>query len=138
MKSEMNDDSLFDKGMEIRRKVLGDEWVNQGAKSAATFGAGFQELVTTVGWGSVWSRPGLALRDRSLIVIALMAAQNRLTDLELHLHGGYRNGLSKLELEEALIQVGLYAGFPVASAANAIGKKVFAEIEAQEAASSQT
>ena len=118
------------RGDKMRRKVLGDKYVDNAGKAAVNFGAGFQEVVTAFAWGGVWSREGLSLRDRSLITIAVLAALHRPDELRLHMHGGLQNGLTKAEMEEALVQVGVYAGFPAAVAGNKVGQAFFRDLEA--------
>lgn len=129
----MNDDygPLKARGDRMRRKVLGDKYVDGASKSAVTFGAGFQEIVTAFAWGGVWSREGLSLRDRSLITIAVLTALHRPDELRLHLQGALQNGLTKEELEEAMVQIGVYAGFPAAVAGNRVGQAFFRDLEAQ-------
>jgi 4-carboxymuconolactone decarboxylase len=118
------------RGEKMRRKVLGDKYVDNAGKSAATFGAGFQDVVTAFAWGGVWSREGLSLRDRSLVTIAVLVALHRPDELRLHLQGALQNGLTKAELEEAMVQIGVYAGFPTAVAANRVGQAFFRDLEA--------
>lgn len=120
---------LLDRGEQVRRKVVGDAYVNNAGKAAVNFGADFQNVVTAFAWGGVWAREGLSLRDRSLVTIAVLAALHRPEELKLHMNGGLRNGLTKIELEEALIQVGVYAGFPAAVSGNRVGQAVFRELE---------
>jgi 4-carboxymuconolactone decarboxylase len=129
---------LRDRGEHMRRKVVGDAFVDNSAKAAVNFGAEFQHLVTAFAWGGVWSREGLSLRDRSLVTIAVLAALHRPEELKLHLNGGIRNGLTKTELEEAMIQVGVYAGFPAAVAGNRVGQAVFRELEASATGDART
>lgn len=127
------DDSLTPlkaRGDKMRRKVLGDKYVDNAGKAAVTFGADFQEIVTAMAWGGVWSREGLSLRDRSLITIAVLTALHRPDELRLHIHGGLQNGLTKAEMEEAIVQVGVYAGFPTAVAGNRVGQAFFRDLEA--------
>ncbi len=120
---------LRERGEAMRRKVLGDRYVDGAAKAAVQFGADFQNVVTAFAWGGVWGRPGLSLRDRSLVTMAVMAALHRPEELKLHMHGALRNGVTKTEMEEAMIQVGVYAGFPAAVAANRVGQAVVREVE---------
>ena len=120
-------------GDQMRRKVAGEAYVNGASKAAVNFGADFQNVVTAFAWGGVWSREGLSLRDRSLVTIAVLAALHRPEELKLHMHGGVRNGLTKTEMEEALIQVGVYAGFPAAVAGNRVGQAVFGASDAADA-----
>jgi 4-carboxymuconolactone decarboxylase len=116
---------LHDRGAARRADVLGKEYVERARERSKDFGADFQDVVTSVVWGGVWSRPGLALRERSLITVAVLTALGRSAELRLHLPGAVRNGCSVHELEEALIHVGAYAGFPTTVAANAVAQEVF-------------
>jgi len=118
------------RGEGMRRKVLGDSYVDNAGKAAVTFGADFQNVVTAFAWGGVWSREGLSLRDRSLITIAVLTALHRPEELRLHFHGALQNGLCKRELEELMVQVGVYAGFPTAVAGNRVGQAFFRDLEA--------
>jgi 4-carboxymuconolactone decarboxylase len=125
--------ALQQQGEAMRRKVAGDAWVDASSKAAVNFGADFQNIVTAFAWGGVWGREGLSLRDRSIATIAVLTALHRPDELKLHLAGGVRNGLTKTELEEIMIQVGVYAGFPAAVAGNRAGQAVFRDIEAAQA-----
>ena len=120
---------LKGRGEKMRRKVLGDKYVDNAGKVAATFGADFQNVVTAFAWGGVWSREGLSLRDRSLVTVAVLTALHRPEELRLHMHGALQNGLTKAELEETMVQVGVYAGFPTAVAGNKVGQDFFRELE---------
>ena len=120
---------LAAQGDRMRRKVLGDKYVDGARKSAATFGADFQNVVTSLAWGGVWSREGLSLRDRSLVTIAVLTALHRPDELRLHLQGAINNGLTKRELEEAMVQIGVYAGFPAAVSGNRVGQAFFRDLE---------
>ena len=119
------------RGEKMRRKVLGDKYVDGASKAAVTFGADFQNVVTAFAWGGVWTRDGLPLRDRSLITVAVLAALHRSDELKLHFRGALQNGVTKAELEELLVQVGVYAGFPAAVAGNRVGQAFFRELEAE-------
>lgn len=129
---------LRDRGEKMRRKVVGDAYVDKSGKAAAHFGADFQNVVTALAWGGVWGREGLSLRDRSLVTIAVLTALHRPEELKLHINGGLRNGLTKTELEEAMIQVGVYAGFPAAVAGNRVGQAVFAELQGADTEAEKT
>jgi 4-carboxymuconolactone decarboxylase len=120
---------LKSRGDRMRRKVLGDEYVDSSAKRAVNFGADFQNLVAALAWGGVWSREGLSLRDRSLVTIAVLTALHRPEELRLHLQGALKNGLTKAELEETMVQVGVYAGFPAGVSGNRVGQDFFRELE---------
>jgi 4-carboxymuconolactone decarboxylase len=118
---------LFELGKRVREEVLGTEFVHTARQDADELGNDFQDVVTALVWGGVWSRPGLARRDRSLITIALMAAQNQLGPLRLHLAGAIRNGLTRDEVEEALIHVAAYAGFPTGMTARSLAQEVLGD-----------
>jgi 4-carboxymuconolactone decarboxylase len=127
------DDELYGplkkKGEQMRRRVLGDKYVDGASKAAVNFGADFQNVVTAFAWGGVWTRDGLALRERSLITVAVLTALHRIDELKLHFRGALQNGVTKEELEELMVQVGVYAGFPAAVAGNRAGQAFFRELE---------
>jgi 4-carboxymuconolactone decarboxylase len=128
----MNKD-LYDKGMQIRREVLGDAYVDRALAKSNEFNAPLQELVATYCWGWNWGREGLPRRDRSLINLAMIAVLNRHNELKAHIRGALNNGLSKEEIREVLLQVGIYGGIPAAVDSFRIANEAFAEIEAESA-----
>ena len=130
---EMTGQEMFDRGMQIRRKVLGDEYVDKALAKSGPFNEPLQELVTTYCWGWNWGRDGLPLRDRSLINLAMIAVLGRENELKIHIRGALNNGLSKEEIREVLLQVGIYAGIPAAVDSFRIANEAFAQIEAEEA-----
>jgi 4-carboxymuconolactone decarboxylase len=103
---------LFDKGLAIRKKVLGEDYVNRSLSQADEFTEDFQTLVTEYCWGSVWGRSGLDHKTRSMLNIAMVGALNRPHELKLHVHGALRNGVTPAEIREILMQVTIYAGVP--------------------------
>jgi 4-carboxymuconolactone decarboxylase len=105
-------DDLFEKGLEVRKAVVGKEYVERSLASADEFMMAFQELVTTWCWGHVWTRPGLSRRDRSLLNLGMLAALGKTDELKLHVRGAINNGLSNEEIREALLQAAIYAGIP--------------------------
>lgn len=115
---------LYSRGDETRRSVLGDEYVNQTRRASAGFGSALQDLITEYGWGAVWSRPGLPLKTRSLVTIALLAALDRPAELKMHLQGAQRNGCSLEEIEEVLLHTMIYCGGPAAIAATKVAREV--------------
>jgi 4-carboxymuconolactone decarboxylase len=120
---------LFQRGMATRRSVLGDKHVD-GAETAKTaFDADFQHFITEGAWGSVWSRPGLTRRERSLITIALLAAAGHDEEVAMHVKAGTNTGASPDDIKEALLHVAVYAGVPAANRAFKIAKR---ELEKQE------
>ena len=104
--------SLFDKGLEVRKAVLGAEYVETSIKNADDFNRPLQDLVTEYCWGAVWTREGLSRKTRSMLNLAMLSVLNRPHELELHLRGALRNGCTKEEIREVLLQVAIYAGVP--------------------------
>jgi len=107
-------------GMQVRREVLGDEHVDRAIAGTTEFTAAFQDLITRYAWGEIWTRPGLARRERSMITLAMLAALGRDEELEMHVRAALRNGLSAPDIAEVLLQVAVYAGVPAANRAFAI------------------
>ena len=126
------DQELYDKGMKIRREVLGDAYVDRALAKSGPFNDPLQELVTTYCWGWCWGRDGLERRDRSLINLAMIAVLNRHNELKAHIRGALNNGLSKEEIREVLLQVGIYGGVPAMVDSFRIANEAFAEIEAEQ------
>ncbi len=118
---------VFDKGFEIRKSVLGAEYVERSLANADDFMGDFQELLTTYCWGAVWGREGLSKRDRSLLNLGMLASLGRLEELQLHVRGAINNGLTVDEIKEALLQVGIYAGIPASLSAFKAASKVLKE-----------
>jgi 4-carboxymuconolactone decarboxylase len=118
----MNNDQ-YEQGMRTRREVLGDEHVDRAMQRTTPLTDPFQEFITTYAWGAVWSRPGLDRRTRSAITVAVLTALGREQELELHLRGARRNGLSDEEIVELLLHTAVYAGLPAANAAFAIAER---------------
>jgi 4-carboxymuconolactone decarboxylase len=104
----------FDKGLAVRREVLGSEYVDRALAAADDFTRPMQELVTEYCWGEIWTQPELPRRTRSLINIAMISALNRPHELQLHVRGALRNGCSKEEIRAVLLQVAIYCGVPAA------------------------
>lgn len=105
-------DDLFDKGLEVRKAVVGKDYVERSLAQADDFMMAFQELVTKFCWGHVWTREGLSRRDRSLLNLAMLAALGKTDELKLHTRGAINNGLTNEEIREALLQAAVYAGIP--------------------------
>ena len=119
----------FNKGLEIRRKVLGDAHVERSMSGATPFTEDFQALVTEYCWGAVWGRDGLPAKTRSMLNIAMLTALNKEEELKLHLAGALRNGVSADEIKEILLQTAIYAGVPAANSAFRIAKEIIAAHE---------
>lgn len=117
----------FQKGLKIRREVLGSEHVDRSLQSADDFTGEFQQIVTEWCWGDLWGRPGLDRRTRSIINLAMLAALNRPHEVRLHVRGALNNGLTKEEIKEVLLQVMVYCGVPAALDAMKVAADVFRE-----------
>ena len=120
----------FEKGLKLRKQVLGAEYVEKSMASADSFSMPMQELSTEYCWGHVWTPPGLALRDRSLINIAMISALNRPHELKLHVKAALNNGLSREEIREVILQVAVYCGVPAGIDSTRIAREAFAEVDA--------
>ena len=116
---------LFYAGMKVRKQVLGAKYVDASMASADDFMMAFQEITTEYCWGYVWSRPGLPKKTRSMLNLAMLAAMNRGPELKLHINGALNNGLTKEEIKEIFLQVGIYAGIPACLDAFKTAKDVF-------------
>ena len=127
----MDDRERYDKGMEVRRAVLGDDHVNRSLQDVGDFNREFQDLITRYAWGEVWARPGLTRRSRSLIVIATMVALNRPDELRLHLRAAFNSGVTRDEIKEVLLQSAIYCGVPAANSAFHAAEEVFAEMNSK-------
>lgn len=120
---------MFDKGMAVRRAVVGEQVIEQVMKNADDFSLPMQELVTEYCWGAIWTRPDLDRRSRSILNIGMLAALNRPEELAGHIRGAIANGLTKAEIRECLLQVAVYVGMPAGLGAFKIARQVFAELE---------
>jgi 4-carboxymuconolactone decarboxylase len=116
---------MFDKGLAMRKEVLGAEYVENSLKNADSFTREFQQIVTEHCWGTVWTRPGLGKRDRSLLNLAMLVALNRPHEVELHVNGALNNGLTTDDIKEVFIQASVYCGVPAALDAFRVARKVF-------------
>lgn len=121
---------LYDKGLKIRREVVGDKYVDASLKAQDDFNRPMQELVTQFCWGEVWSRPGIDRRSRSILNLGMIAALNRPEELALHVRGALNNGLTRDEIGECLLQVAVYCGMPAGLGAFKVAREVFKEIDA--------
>jgi 4-carboxymuconolactone decarboxylase len=117
-------DDRHERGMEIRREVLGDEHVDAAVERTSDFTADFQDLITRYAWGEIWARPGLDRRTRSAITMTALIAVGRFDELPMHVRAALRNGLSQDEIKEVLLQSAIYCGMPAANAAFAIAQRV--------------
>ncbi|OBK39932.1 4-carboxymuconolactone decarboxylase [Mycobacterium sp. 1245111.1] len=121
----------YDQGMAVRREVLGDSYVEQANAKTTEFTRDFQQVVTEFAWGTVWTRPGLDRRSRSMVTLTALIALGHNDELALHLRGALRNGLTREEIKEVLLQAAVYCGVPAANAAFRVAQRVLDEVEPQ-------
>jgi 4-carboxymuconolactone decarboxylase len=117
-------DERYERGMGVRREVLGDAHVDAAVAGASPLTADFQELITRYAWGDVWARPGLDRRTRSCITLTALVAGGHDHELALHLRAARRNGLTWDEIKEVLLQAAIYCGVPAANSAFAVAQRV--------------
>ena len=122
------DKEMFEKGLEIRRKVLGSEYVDNALATADDFNRPLQELVTQYCWGEIWGRPGLDHKTRSMLNLAMISALNRPHEVKAHVRGAINNGLTKDQIMEVFLQVAIYCGVPAAVDSFRIARETFAEL----------
>lgn len=123
------DKQTFDRGLEIRKSVLGAEFVENAIKSADDFNRPLQELVTEYCWGAIWGREGLSRRERSLLNLAMISALNRPHELKVHVGGALTNGVTREEIREVFLQVAIYCGMPAGVDAFRTAREVFAQLD---------
>ncbi len=116
-----------ERGMEVRRAVLGDDHVDRAVARTTEFTADFQDLITRYAWGEIWTRPGLDRRTRSCITLTALVAGGHEQELAMHIRGALRNGLTPDEIREVLLQTAIYCGVPAANSAFAVAQEVLAE-----------
>ena len=119
----------FEEGLKLRKQVLGADYVERAMAGADEFSMPMQELSTEYCWGYVWTRPGLKLRERSLINIAMISALNRPNELKLHVKASLNNGVTREEIREVLLQVAVYCGVPAGIDSVRIAREAFAELD---------
>jgi 4-carboxymuconolactone decarboxylase len=122
----MSDDQR-DEGMRIRREVLGDAHVDAAIERTTDLTRDYQDFITRYAWGDVWARPGLDRRTRSVITLTALVAGGHERELELHLRAAIRNGLTRAEIAEVLLQTAIYCGVPAANSAFAVAQRVLDE-----------
>ena len=120
-------DALFEKGLRIRKRVIGAEYVERSLKSADKHVMPIQDLATKAAWGLVWSRPGISHQWRSVLNLGMLVALNMPHELKLHIRTALRNGLTRAQVSECLLQTAIYCGFPAALAAFRLMQEAFAE-----------
>jgi 4-carboxymuconolactone decarboxylase len=117
-------DDRHERGMRVRREVLGDEHVEAALERSSDFTAEFQDLITRYAWDEVWNRPGLDRRTRSAITLTALVARGHFDELALHVRAALRNGLTREEIKEILLQSAIYCGVPAANSAFAVAQRV--------------
>jgi len=122
-------DKLFEKGLKLRKQVLGKTYVERQLANADAFSMPMQELATKSAWGMVWARPGLPRKVRSMLNIAMLVALGKAEELELHLDGAIRNGVTKKEIGEILLHSAIYCGYPAALGGFRTAREYFAKRE---------
>ena len=123
----MDNKDMFDKGLAVRREVLGAEYVDAAIKGADDFNRPFQEFITEYCWGAVWGRPGLPKKTRSIINLAMLTALGKPQELKIHVKGALKNGCTKDEIMEVLMQTAIYCGVPAAVDAFRTAREAFKE-----------
>ena len=123
------DRETYEKGRQVRTAVLGADYVERAAADADEFSQPLQDLVTEYCWGAVWGREGLPRKTRSMINLAMIATLNRPHELATHIRGALTNGVTRDEIREIFLQVGIYAGIPAAVDSFRVAKATFAELD---------
>jgi 4-carboxymuconolactone decarboxylase len=129
------DNERLERGRRIRERVLGSAHVARTAKNRTAFNAEFQDFLMEYAWGSIWSRPGLDHRTRSMITIAMLVAMGRMDELKLHVRATVNTGVSREEVREIMMHAAIYAGVPAAYGAFQIAAQIFAEMDKEAAPS---
>ncbi|NGO67278.1 4-carboxymuconolactone decarboxylase, partial [Streptomyces boncukensis] len=117
----------FERGMRVRREVLGDAHVDRATQAADDFTDDFQHFLTRYAWGEVWTRPGIDRRTRSVVTLTALAARGHTDELAFHTRAALRNGLTPDEIKEVLLHTGVYCGLPAANSAFAAAQRVIRE-----------
>jgi 4-carboxymuconolactone decarboxylase len=120
----MDEKERYEKGLQTRREVLGNEHVQRAEAKLNEFNGPFQEFITRYAWGEIWQRPGLTRRERSLITLAMLVALNREPEFRMHIRAAFNNGVTEEEIRELLIHAGIYCGLPAANAAIHVAEEV--------------
>ncbi len=127
----MSDETLFDRGLKVRKEVLGEDYVNKSIAGADEFTRTMAEWSTEYCWGALWTRPGLDRRSRSIANLSMISALNRPHELKLHVKAAIQNGLTRDEIKEVLLQVAVYAGVPAGIDSFRIAREAFKELDAE-------
>ena len=125
----MDERERHDKGMSVRRAVLGEAHVDRAVSRQNAFNSEFQDLITRYAWGEIWTRPGLPRHTRSLLTLAMMVALNRPEEFKLHVRAAFANGVTRDDIKEVLLQAAIYCGVPAANSSFHMAEEVFAQME---------
>jgi 4-carboxymuconolactone decarboxylase len=131
----MDQQDLQNKGLQVRRAVLGEAHVQRTQDNLTPFNTEFQDLITRYAWGEIWTRTGLPRHTRSMLTIAMMVALNREEELKLHLRAAANNGMTRDEIKEVLLQAAIYCGVPAANSAFRLAQQVFDDVDTANAGS---
>jgi 4-carboxymuconolactone decarboxylase len=130
-------DPTHERGMEVRREVLGDEHVDRAVARTTGFTADFQDFITRYAWGEIWTRPGLDRKKRSCVTMTALVATGRFDELGMHVRAALRNGLTEDEIKEVLLQCAVYCGVPAANSAFAVAQRTLDELHSAKAGTDQ-
>lgn len=121
---------IYDEGMAVRREVLGDAHVDRANAAKDSFTGDFQDMITRYAWGTIWTRPGLDRKMRSAVTLTALISHGHLEELAMHVRAALRNGLTRDEIKEILLQSAIYCSVPSANSAFKVAQNVFAELDA--------
>jgi len=127
----MDERERYEQGLAVRREVLGDAHVDRSVARLSDFNREFQDLITRHAWGEIWTRPGLDLKTRSLITLAMLVAVNRPEEFRMHVRAAVRNGVTQEEIKELLLQAAIYCGVPAANSAFHAAEEVLTGVDPQ-------
>ena len=127
----MDDEARAERGFKVRRAVLGDAHVDRAERGKTEFTEPFQDFITRYAWGEIWSRPGLTKPERSIVTLTVLAALQHEGELAMHVKAALRNGLTRSQIQEVLLQVAVYAGVPAANRAFAVANRAIQEWDAE-------
>ena len=125
----MDERERHDKGMKVRRQILGDAYIERAQKRRNAFNQEFQDLITRYAWGEIWTRPGLDRKTRSFVTLSMLIALNRADEFKLHVRSAFNNGLTRDDIKELLLQSAIYCGVPAANSAFHMAQEVFSALD---------
>lgn len=127
----MDERERYDKGIAVRRAVLGDAHVDRTLTKRNEFNEEYQDMISRYAWGEIWTRPGLPRHTRSLLTLAMMVALNRGDEFKLHVRAAFNNGVTREQIKEVLLQTAIYCGVPAANTAFHMAEEVFAQMDSE-------